>query len=318
MPVPGMRFTRGDHTDDLVRLRADRHPPRRAIGDNFAFEENVGADRLADFERFGATVTGLLPIAAEYFSVSVQGFRRGHIPSTFAPVNASALMSAGIEPTQKIVRIERLDEILSRGGAASRAEIDTDFARLRDAVEAHPMDRSVVDPLIRSLNLYPGARPSFACFKAEAASDLATPDWLPGLLARLGLGHYALKVGEIGHVALMQYTVEEVFKQATVAHPFAVPTVLESRGSEYFFPAPAGQGVGYAVDLDPAAGRDWIREFLHVRLTYRADHLARVARLTGPTPAIGVAAVRDAHLTRVRAKCARPDYGAPMSDGVDA
>jgi hypothetical protein len=313
-----MRFTRRDHTDDLARLRTDRHPPKRAIGDNFAFEENVGSDRLADFECFVATAPGLVPIAAEYFFVSVQGLRRDHLPSTFAPANASALMRADIEPTQRIVRIERLDDILSRGGTASRAEIDADFARLHDAVATRPMDRSVVDPMIRALNLYPGARPSFACFKAEVAADLATTDWLPPLHGRLGLGHHALAAGEFGHFALMQYTVADVLSQANVVQPFAIPTVLEARNSEYFFPAPVGQGIGYAVDLDPTAGRDWIREFLHIRLTYSPDHLARVARLTGPTPDLGLAAVRDAHLTRVRARCTRPDYGAPMSGEVDA
>lgn len=305
-----MNFMRGDHSADLARLRTDRRAATRAIGDNFAFEENVGPDRLGHFERFAATVAGLLPIAAEYFFASVQGARRDHIPSTFTATNAAALMPAGIERTQKVVRIERLDDALNAS--------HTDFAQLQAALTPGPVDRSIVDPVVRTLNAFPGARPAFACFKAEAAPDLAAADWLPRMIARLGLGHHALAPGETGHFALTQYTIDEVFREATVAQPFAVPTVLESRNSEFFFPAPAGQGIGYAVDLDPAAGRDWIREFLHIRLTYRADHLARVARLTGPTPAVGLTAVRDAHLNRVRTKCARPDYGAAMSGEVDA
>jgi hypothetical protein len=312
-----MLFTRDDHKADLDRLRADRRPPVRAIGDNFAFEENVGSDRLAHFERFTATALGLRPIAAEYFFVSVQGLRRDHTPSTFEPLNAPALMSATIEPTQRIARIVRLDDVLSRRGAASPAEIEADFVRLQDALASSPADRSVVDPVVRTLNTYPGARPSFACFKAEVAADLAASDWLARMRCRLGLGHHALAVGEVGHFALMQYTADEVFTQATVAQPFAVPSVLEAHDSEYFLPAPVGQGVGYAVDLNHAAGRDGIREFLHVRLTYHAEHLARVARLTGPTPTVSLAAVRDGHLVRVRARCARPDYGAPMSGEVD-
>lgn len=224
-------------------------------------------------------------------------------------------MVAGIERTQKIVRVERLDEVLT--------DSLVNFDQLQAALAAGRIDRSLFDPLLRTMNGFSGARPSFACFKAEAAPDLAAADWLPRMLARLGLGHHRLASGETGHFALMQYTVEEVFREATVTaaavtQPFAVPTVLESRNSEFFFPAPAGQGIGYAVDLDPGAGRDWIREFLHIRLTYSADNLARVARLTGPTPDIGLAAVRDAHLSQVRTKCARPEYGAPMSGEVDA
>jgi hypothetical protein len=312
-----MRFTRSDHADDIIRLRADRRPPLRAIGDNFVFEENVSPDRMADFENFRSTVTGLRPVAAEYFFAMVQGTRRDHLPVTFAPVNAAALMAAGIEPTQKIVRVERLDDLLNRGGTATAAEIVADFTRLEAAVAAHPPERAVIDPLLRTLNLYPGARPAFACFRAEVAADLAELDWLVRLHARLGLGHHALPDSETAHFALMQYTAAEVFRQAAVTQPFAVPTVLEARNSEFFFPAPAGQGVGYAVDLDPAAGRDGIREFLHVRLTYGAEHLVRVGRLTGPSSAIRLAAVRDAHLERVRGRCSRPDYGEPMSGAVD-
>jgi len=314
---PAMQFTRTDLAEDLELLRADRRAPRRALGDNFAFEENVGATRLTHFETFPATTRGLLPIAAEYFYESVQGIRRDHVPSTFLPLNAEALMPAGIEPTQKIVRIERLNDILNKSGATTPAELQSAYERVRDALDASPADRRVIDPIIRQFSAFPGARPSFACFKAEAAPDLAAPDWLPRLIARLGLGHFALKAGEAGYFALMQYTVEEVFKQATVGRPFAVPTVLESRGSEFFFPAPAGQGVGYAVDLDPTARRALIREFLHVRLTYRADHLVRVGHLTGPSRTVNLAATRDAHLARIHARCTRTDYGATMTGEVD-
>jgi hypothetical protein len=312
-----MHFARTDHADDVARLRADRRPRQRALGDNFAFEENVGPNRLAHFEAFPATARGLLPVAAEYFFASVQGTRRDHVPSTFLPLNAEALMPAGIEPTQKIVRIERLNDILNGSGAATPGELQNAFDRLRDALDASPADRSVIDPIIRQFSIFPGARPAFACFKAEAAPDLAAPDWLPRLIDRLGLGHFALTGGESGYFALMQYTVGEVFKQATVGRPFAVPTVLEARGSEYFFPAPTGQGVGYAVDLDPSARRDLIREFLHARLTYRADHMARVGQLTGPSSAIDLAATRDAHLARIHARCTRKDYGATMTGEVD-
>ena len=62
-----MNFTRPDLQDDLTRLRAERRPSRRAMGDNFLFEENVGSDRLADFERFPALAPGLLPTASDYF-----------------------------------------------------------------------------------------------------------------------------------------------------------------------------------------------------------------------------------------------------------
>jgi hypothetical protein len=303
-----VHFSRNELGTDLSRMRSDRRPAVRAIGDNFLFEENVGTERVADFEAFDAAAPGLRAAAGEYFFSSVQGETRDHIPSTFLPVNAAALLST-IERAQKIVRVERIDD------AMQKALVDYDG--LRRAVAATPRDMTVVAPILRALNGYPGARPAWACFRAEVAADLRAADWLDRLLARLGLGHHALATGQSAHFALMEYTVEQVFQEAVPAQPFAVPTVLEAHNSPHFFPAPAGHGAGYAVDLDHGAGRDPIHEILHVRLTYRADHLARVAQLTGPTPVVNIATARDAHLSRVRAACARVDYGAAMSGEVD-
>jgi hypothetical protein len=115
----------------------------------------------------------------------------------------------------------------------------------------------------------------------------------------------------------MEYLARDVIEGTRLDRPFAVPTILESRGNEFFFPAPLGEGHGYAADLSPETGRDAVREFLHVRLTYRADHMVRVGRLIGPTSVVRVGAVRDAHLRHVRARSGRDDYGAFMADEVD-
>ena len=79
-----------------------------------------------------------------------------------------------------------------------------------------------------------------------------------------------------------------------------------------------GVGVNRIGKLDTSVARDPIREFLHVRLIYKHDHLARVVHSTGPTPPVDLAAARNTHLVSVRARCARPDYGALMSEEVDA
>lgn len=171
-----MRLTRLDYADDLARLRASRRAEQRALGDNFLFEENVGSDRQADFEGVSVTGPGLRAGAADYFFTTVQGVRRGHTPTTFSPVNGPALLPAGIEPVRKIVRLECIDDALSRMAVTLRAG--------EAAMAASPREASVLDPLIRVLNQYPGARPAFACFKAEVAADLREPDWLIRLLAR--------------------------------------------------------------------------------------------------------------------------------------
>ncbi|MBF0307843.1 MAG: hypothetical protein HQL41_19695 [Alphaproteobacteria bacterium] len=305
-----MRFTRDDFEGDVVAWRRSGDVSTRARGDNFAFDEHVGPDRLADFESFDFQAPGLKGACGEYFYSSVEGAERTHVPSTFASINERALRYENIEDNQKIVRLERIDDALGAAGHAN--ERDAAFERLT-AATGFQRDESVIQPILRQFEAYIGARPVFACFHCEVATDLKAPDWLPRLVARLGLGHHVLQRGERGYFALMTYTVGEVREQARhIAHPFAVPTVLESRGSPHFFPAPYGRREGYAVDLDHRADRVSICEFLHARLSYRPAHLVKVGRLDGPTPDLDLAAVRDAHLRRVRERVGRPDFGAPM------
>ena len=304
-----MKFTRTDYQSQLEQLRASRNPERRAKGDNFAFEENIGTDRIADFEIFAAPDPELLPAAAEYFWSSVQGAERNHVPSTFQPINMPALLAPSIARNQKLVRLEQIDDALIKAGNLYG------FTILDEAVAARNL--ADIDPLIRAFNSYPGARPAYACCKSEIAPDLAEPDWVWRFMARLGLGHYALADGQVGHFALMEYTVDDVFRQTSLAQPFAVPTVLEARNSEFFFPAPNGVGYGYTVDLDHVATRPAVREILHIRLDYRPAHVVKVARLVGPTPGVHLVSTRDAHLGRVRVVSGRANYGEMMQGKVD-
>ena len=277
----------------------------RAIGDNITFEEHIGDVRRRAFEASTTQASDIRQSLSSHYDRAIQGRRKAHVPETFQPINERAHMPRTIEPNQRIVRVERLDVAIGKAEQDPDALIQT----MADGVR----DRSIIDPVIRALNSYPGARPMFACFAAEVSTDVAASDWLPRLISRLGLGHHALAAGEIGHFALMQYTVGEVLNQASSDNPLAIPTVFEACGSEYFLPAPFGQNIGFAVDLEPGAGRNWIREFLHSRLTYTRDHMIKVARLIGPTPVVHLAAVRDAHLRRARDASGRLDYGVLMS-----
>lgn len=299
-----MHFLRTELNDGVARLRRSPHPDDRARGDNVHFEENVAPERITHFDRMTAATDDVGTCLADYFDWSVQGERRDHTPCTFKPMNGPALLSATIERTQKIVRLERIDSVLQ--------STVTNFADLKETVSSGRRDPAIIDRFVRGFDTFEGARPAFACFRAEVAADLRQPDWLDQLCMRLGLGHWTLKAGEVAHFALMEYTVDEVFRQAALPQPFARPTVLECQNSEFFFPAPAGSGEGYAVDLDHAAGRDSIREFLHVRIDYRSGHLVRVAERSGPTTAVDLPAARNAHLDRLRVRCGRTTYGEPM------
>lgn len=304
-----MNFSRKDYSAEVDTLRVSRVPASRAKGDNFHFEENVGADRLGDFEAFPALDPGLIAAAADYFYQSVQGTKQNHVPSTFRPINARALMSSAMSGNQKLLTLVKID------GDLTAMMKPHDLSTLQKAVRTR--DFAGIDPLIRVFDSYEGARPVFACFKSEIAADLREPDWLWRYLCRLGLGHFPLAPGETGTFALMEYLASEVLRQTTMTQPFAVPTVLEARNSEFFFPAPAEPGYGYTVDLDQTAGRPAIREILHIRLQFQATHVARVEQLVGPTPTVHLASARDTHLGRLRAATGRADYGEMMAGQVD-
>lgn len=277
----------------------------RARNDNFAFEENVAADRQAQFESL-AVAGDLAARAQRYFDRLVQGATRGHLPSTFHPVNAQALMSTAIEDNQTIIRLECVEDFFT----ANPPEDDV------DTLESS-LAPSLTTPLVRHLDSFPGERPAFGAFKAEVKAELKDKtDWLIRLIRRLGLGHYAPPAGISLRFALMEYSVGEVKRQAAalagLASPFAKPTVLESRNSQFFFPSPMGSAEGFAADLAPTPGQKSIREILHTRIKYAPEHVTRIGTLRGPIDHGDLKTMRNAHLTAVRDRCARPDFAAEM------
>jgi hypothetical protein len=251
-----------------------------------------------------------------HFKVSVEGVRRTHIPTTFRAINDSALYEPEIEPNQKLVRLECIDDILKRMGRT--------FADLERGMRPASRDDALVAQVVDQWRSFPGARPAFVAFKSELAGDLTEPDWLPRLRNRLGLGHHSPAAGERKSFALMEYLVKDVSAEwalvqaSGAARPFAVPTVLEAPGSVHFFPAPREAQSSFTLDLsDGGAARPPIRELLHVRITYKSQHLMRVGELVGPLPEIKLAAKRDAHLDELRRISGRGDFGAHMSNEVD-
>jgi len=309
-----MIFTRSDLQSDLSRLRSSRSPAERAVGDNLQFEERVCDARRDGFEADAPSVHDLSALMADHFHLRVQGASRDHVPVTFTSLNRDALYLPNIEPNQKVIRLECIDVALNN--------IHRTFKEIEDATKSGQRDTDLIAQLLDQWRLYPGARPSFVAFKSEVATDLAQADWLIRLRNRLGLGHYDPAAGQTQHFALMEYLVKDVIaawaplQVRGAQRPFAFPTVLESQGSPHFFPSPRELASSFAVDLG-GPGNPPIREMLHIRITYRPDHLVKVGRLTGPLPPIRLGSARDGHLERLRTDAKRPDFGTPMSGEVD-
>jgi hypothetical protein len=307
-------FARDDLLASLAALQASADPEYSAIGENFSIEENVGDSRRDHFESYTVADSELRNAANSYFRGSVQGNIRGHTSSTFEPaLNEMALLPSTIEPNQKIVRLERIDRLISN-------DPDLAFDRL---IEAHrDRDDDTLTAFTNLFLVFPGERPAFAAFKAEVDEDLKKPDWVRRLILRMGLyHHFPIADGEIYKFALMEYAGTDVFSQAepkTIERPFALATVLECQNNPAFFPVPRGSPNRFTVDfLDETPAAPTVREVLHIRLDYGKQHVLKFGQLSGPADRPDLVAARERHLAALRSATGRDDFGAHPSADVD-
>jgi hypothetical protein len=143
-------LTKSDLIASLTVLIGSTIPEQRAIGENFSFEENVGDPRRDDFQKFPGS-SDLREAADGYFRASVHGLARGHMPSTFIPsLNDIALLPSTIEPNQKIIRLERIDQLIS-------SDPDLNYDRLSTALTAH--DNNTLAAFTNLFASLPGSDP---------------------------------------------------------------------------------------------------------------------------------------------------------------
>ena len=306
-----MMFSREPFRDHVARLRASADVADQARGENFRIEENVSAARLEHFEAETGHTDDLTVAAQDYFALHVQGLESDWLPTTFDPsLNEDALLAAGIDPNEKIVRVELID-----GLVRDSARPEENKQAFEDVVAAcKTRDGLVLNAFAEQFMIrYRGARPAFAAFRSEVEDDLRHEDWAERLCVRFGLLHHFGP--EPKRFALMEYAAKEVLQQATkrpdpIDRPFALATVLECQNSPALHPVPRRSECGFAVDLgaDPGS-RALVREILHVRIAYRGDHVKRIreCRVNGATD---IVAARAAHLARVRTRTSRDDFGA--------
>jgi hypothetical protein len=123
--------------------------------------------------------------------------------------------------------------------------------------------------------------------------------------------------GETILVALMRYPVRDVLAAARKAtdavHPICVPTVLDHEFTSYFVPAP--RQLPYGRTLQLAGDQDCeykIAEVLHLRLSYRVEHIFRVGAITKPVETLaapGLERLRADHIFCLQYESDRNDFG---------
>lgn len=300
-----MKFTRPELSASVTSLAGAADVDERCIGHNYLIEENVGDRRRQDVETYEPASIDIRKVVKSYFQDSIQGLSRGHLSSTFdQDANGIALLKDNIEPNQKIVRLERIDRHIEPDRGLT-------FSSLEEALKNKDQHR--LSALTDRYLDYSGERPAFAAFKSELEPDLKEPDWLQRIIDRLGLyHHYPFVPGTSYRFALMEYTADEVIKQALsngVSHCFALATVLECQNNPAFFPVPRNSRRGFTVDLRERSPQPpGVHEILHIRFDYSWKHVKRLEEWRGADfPDVELA--RGRHRQVLSVETDRADFG---------
>jgi len=297
----------------LTQWRAIDDSRERAMADNLWFEERIGPARqeLFEAEAEGADNPDRLRNSQiAYFETFVK-VDVDLWPHTFLPDLEPADLGPGpLEPFQPIVRLEDL-----RGPLEAWAPTDGTprqfFEMLQEAV-ADPSRAGVVAKFVQEWNRKRDRRPVFAAWKDQLLDELAQPDWPDLLRDRMGLAHYDCRNGPMP-VALVEYLVQDVIVEARslgLTHAFTAPTVLDGRPWPHFFPAPKDLPYGRAMPLQPVDDENrLLAEMLHVRITYRPEHIVRLGQITRPPGPTDMKELRNSHLLALQAALGHDGFG---------
>jgi len=209
-------------------------------------------------------------------------------PETFTGINNSNFIS--IDMDQRLVRLENVSE-LSRLFGGSLDEMMKHFREFLEDRE-NPGNADIVKNFLYKWQRERDFRPLFAGFWGEVkdiftdqyGDPIENENWANQLRDRFGLGHFDPLGGEPIPVLMFQYQVKDIIAgNPDSAKVIAIPTVLDSRLSEFFCPTPKeGWDEGQALDLTGGDETDYrfIREILHMNVEYQPDFLYNAGWIT--------------------------------------
>lgn len=308
------------HKDFLESQSRSGNTVVAAVADNCRFDERAGALR---WQQFDALLSNLVDdpsaIVWDDWEATDQTHRerycevaRPTVPDAFHDINRLAWVE-GLSANQSVIRIETLTRPLRN----SRLDVESMRELLRRADSGDTDADSAVSAFFLDWNQLRDARPAFAAFYDEVKEEADSDDWPHLLRDRLGLGHYGLEDGAPLPVALMRYSLAEVFevqKQRQLPTACTVPTVLDGGMTKFFFPVPREHPYGATLHLAPSQVSDLTAEILHCRIDYQRGHLWKLDWITRPhrmtTAQLGPA--RDLHLLALQVECNRKDFGEPL------
>ena len=305
------------HRDFLRRNSCSLDTVVAAVADNCRFDERAGIERWNQFDALlfdlvdGSGTIDWLDWAEanqlhldRYCNVASLS-----VPDAFLEINRHAWLDS-LSENQSLVRIEALVRPLQSS--------DLDLASLIDLLQRADDGDGDAVPAVRSFfdawNQRRDGRPAFAAFYDEVQQEADDTDWPHALRDRLGLGHYGYPDGAELPVALMRYSLEDVFSARTsreLSSACALPTVLDGGMHPFFFPVPKEHAYGATVHLLPAQAETLTAEILHRRIEYQRAHLFRLGTIKRPHELTDdqLRDARDAHLLALQFECSRDDFG---------
>lgn len=321
----------------LKRLARLPSPYPTFVARNFLLEEGASARRFESYSNLGAVADHVdypswLGAHEVYLTERIWRPNSGtgpplridpdddSCPETFREVTLDSPYHAA-DAKLDLVRVERVDFIAERSGETSKrvkslAQAVMEFGNDSARDESRLLS-DVLDAWLKTLDL----RPVFAGFW-DNLHDLFgpthlddIPGWADQLRDRLGLLH--LDPGPLARdavdVLVFRYPISLVPKfdrggLPADSRPIVPPTVLDSRHSIAFCPAPHGEPTGYTIDLDERVPPLHM-EVLHPNVMFKSQHMWRLGTIARPVDPDRLAKARGMHLYAICDQCGREDYG---------
>lgn len=318
--------------DFLFNTYNDPHAGnKRAVAHNFLIDGNVDPSRQQSYRSVGAMKRHANFDDFNYFhTLYLENFvfqippdeSTGHFdrysneyPETFKPEQALRDFG-GASGDLLLIRMDTITQI-SELSPYTYDEVKS----IANAYFADPESTEKQEnfaALLEHWNRNRDLRPLWAGFW-EDMSDLfdetVTPGnvtWADELRNRLGLYHLDPKARGQQYIEVLVfcYPVNLIPRIQTRLddRALAIPTVLDNRLSEVFFPAPNEQPLGYSVYLGESKPYRSYREIIHFHVDFKPKHLLGIGKIAQAVPS-EIFPLHNQHLLWLQAQTGRKDYG---------
>lgn len=318
--------------DFLFTTYNDPHAGNKhAVAHNFLIDANVAPSRQQSYRIVGAMKHHANFDDFNYFHTlylenfvfqmqpdeSIEYFDRhsNKYPETFKPERALRDFG-GAASELLLIRMDTISQVaeLSANRYDEVKHAATAYLADPESTEKQENFAAILEHWNRNRDL----RPLWAGFW-EDMNDLVTETgnqnnatWADELRNRLGLYHLDPNARGQQHIEVLVfcYPVSLIPRIRTRLddRALAIPSVLDNRLSEVFFPAPHEQPLGYSVYLGESRPYRSYREIVHFHVHFKPEHLWRVGKIAQTVPS-EITPLHDQHLFWLQAKTGSTDYG---------